>query len=82
MGKIEDGVLPPWRFAGMAFGRCRQTGLELLEPVRFEADNLGEPAAEDYYPFGPPSCNFAGDIGPNGRPYWTPPEGLPETDCG
>ena len=82
VGAIEDGVLPPWRFAGMAFGQCRQTDLELLGPVRFEAANLGEPAAEDYYPFGPPSCNFAGDTGPNGRPYWTPPEGLPETDCG
>ena len=80
--QIEDGVLPPWRFAGMAFGQCRQTALELLGPVRFESENLGEPAAEDYYPFGPPSCNFAGDIGPNGRPYCAPPEGLPETDCG
>lgn len=82
VGAIEDGVLPPWRFAGMAFGRCRQTALELLVPVRFEAANLGDSVAEDYYPFGPPSCNFAGDVGPNGRRYWTPPGGLPETDCG
>ena len=82
LNEVEDGVLPPWRFAGTAFGQCRQTELELLEPVRFEAANLGEPAAEDHYPFGPPSCNFAGDIGPNGRPYWRPPEGMPDADCG
>ena len=81
VGEVEDGVLPPWRFAGMAYGQCRQTALELLGTVRFEAANLGEPAVEDYYPFGPPSCNFTGDIGPNGRPYWVPPGGLPETGC-
>ena len=82
VNEVEDGVLPTWRFAGMAFGQCRQTDLELLGPVRFKAANLGEAAKEDYYPFGPPSCNFTGHIGPNGRPYWTPPEGLPEADCG
>ena len=82
VGDIEDGILPPLRFAGMAFGQCRQTRLELLGPVRFEASDLGRSSTEDYYPFGPPSCNFTGDIGPNGRPYWTPPGGLPEADCG
>ncbi len=82
VGEAEDGVLPSMRFAGMAFGKCRQTELELLGPVRFNAFSLGEPAAEDYYPFGPPSCNFTGETGPNGRPYWRPPEGLPEPDCG
>ena len=79
---IEDGVLPPLRFAGMAFGECLQSELEALEPVRFDASDLGKPATEDYYPFGPPSCNFTRDVGPNGRPYWVPPEGLPDADCG
>ena len=82
VGTIEYGVLHHLRFAGMAFGQCRQTNLELLEPVGFHAVELGEPATGDYYPFGPPSCNFTGDIGPNGRPYWKPPESLPEPDCG
>ena len=82
VGGIEDGVLPPWRFVDMSFGVCRQTDLELLGPVRFEAANLGKSTEEDYYPFGPPSCNFTGDIGPNDRPYWVPPEGMPEADCG
>lgn len=81
VGGIEDGVLPPLGFVGMAFGQCLQTDLQLLAPVRFEASQLGESSAEDHYPFGPPSCNFAGDTGPNGRPYWVPPEGMPETDC-
>ncbi len=65
---IEDGLLSPLRFAGMAFRECLQTELELLEPVRFDATDLGQSAAEDYYPFGPPSCNFTGDIGPTAGP--------------
>ena len=70
------------RFAGLAFGQCRQTTLELLGPVGFHAVDLGEPAVVDYYPFGPPSCNFTREIGPNGRPYWKPREGLPAIDFG
>ena len=53
-----------------------------MTPVRFDATELGKPATVDYYPFGPPSCNFTRDMGSNGEPFWVSPRGLPDADCG